>query len=93
MSERNATDSNNLPAIVGDAEVARILGMHEDWLSLLEAKGHLRSLGGRGRGCQRFYASCYVVALKQDEEWLDRAVKLVRNHFRTKNAHSGGPGE
>jgi len=78
-----------LPAICGDSDVARLLGMHPDWVALLESKQHLRSLGGRTKGCQRYYSSSYVLSLKDDVEWLDRAIKLVRHYFRTRNADSG----
>ncbi len=93
MNEDSSRDSDEFPAVIGDPEVARILGMHKDWISFLEGRGHLRSLGGRGRGCQRFYASSYVLGLRNDEDWLDRAIKMVRAHFRAKNARNGGSGE
>ena len=86
-------DKEELPAICGDPEAARILGMHQDWVAFLESKQHLKSLGGRTKGCQRYYSSRYVFSLKDDVGWLDRAIKLVRAHFRAKNAASGGSGE
>jgi hypothetical protein len=93
MSERN--DSDSLPAIVGDLQVSKALGMHPDWVEHLESKGHLKSLGGRTRGCQRYYSSNYVLSWRTVQEWLDRAVKLVRRHFRGKNSAKceGGSGE
>jgi hypothetical protein len=48
MSEnKNTGKEEELPAICGDPEAARILGMHQDWVAFLEARGHLRFLGGR----------------------------------------------
>ena len=86
MSESNFEDFDELPAILTDALVARQLGMPPDWIELLEKKGHLKSLGGRTPGCQRYYATVYILPLRRNQEWLDKAVRLVRLFFRGRNA-------
>lgn len=78
-------DINNFGAICGDPEVCTILNAHRDWVEHWERRGHLRSLGGRTPGCQRFYCTRYIFSLRDDEEWLDKAIKMIRLHFREKN--------
>jgi len=47
--------------------------------------GHLRSLGGLTKGCQRFYCTKVIFSLREDEECLDRAIKMISLHFWEKN--------
>lgn len=89
MSEPKIIDIRNHGAICGDPEVCEILNAHPKWVELWEKHGHLRSLGGRTRGCQRYYSTAYVFALRHDEKWLDKAIRLIRLHFREKNGRDG----
>jgi len=89
MSEQIKLELSDFGAICGDVQVAQILGAHPDWVELWERKGHLKSLGGRTKGCQRFYCTKYVFGLREAEEWLDKAIRLVRLHFREKNGRKG----
>jgi hypothetical protein len=75
----------NFGAICCDPEVEMILRAHPKWIELWERVGHLRSLGGRTKGCQRYYSTKYIFSLRDDEKWLDKAIRLVRLHFRDKN--------
>lgn len=88
MNERRKLDISEFGAICGDADVAEIFRVHPDWVELWEKKGHLPSLGGRTKGCQRYYATKVIFQLRDDVEWLDKAIKLVRQHFRQKNGGS-----
>ena len=56
MKENFGEDYLKLAAILTDPEVAAILGIHVDSVELLEKLGHLKSLGGRTKGCQRLYS-------------------------------------
>jgi hypothetical protein len=78
-------DIGEYGAISGDPEASEILRAHLDWVELWEKKGHLRSLGGRTKGCQRYYSTKYLLGLRDDEEWLDKAIRLMRQHFKDKN--------
>lgn len=86
MNERKSLDVGDYGAICGDPDVAQILRVHPDWVELWERKGHLKSLGGRTKGCQRYYSTRYVLGLCEDLDWLDKGVRLVRTHFKGKNA-------
>lgn len=85
MSERPKFILENYGAICGDPEVCEILKAHPDWVELWERKGHLQSLGGRTKGCQRFYCTKYIFNLRNDEQWLDKAIRLMRVYFKERN--------
>jgi hypothetical protein len=85
MSDRAKFILENYGGISGDPEACEILNAHPAWVELWERRGHLRSLGGRTKGCQRFYSTKYLFSLRHDEEWLDKAIKMIRLHFRQKN--------
>jgi hypothetical protein len=85
MSETRKFELSDFGAICGDPQVSDILGAHSDWVELWEKKGHLKSLGGRTKGCQRFYCTKYIFSLRENEEWLDKAIRLMRVHFKDKN--------
>jgi hypothetical protein len=42
-------------------------------------------LGGLTKGCQRFYCTKVIFSLREDEECLDRAIKMISLHFWEKN--------
>ena len=80
--------THGVSAIVGFIIAAAILGMPVDWLVLLEKVGHLPSLGRPGPGCQRYFSTHLLLQLRQNEEWLDKAVAIVRKGFKGKNLAS-----
>ena len=77
-----------VPAICGFYLASPITGMPEDWLRYLEKNGHLESLGKSTEGCQRYFSTQYLLGLRHNEEWLNKAVVLVRKHFKVKNTGS-----
>jgi len=85
MSEIRRIDISNFGAICVDADVCLVLRAHPEWVELWERRGHLKSLGGRTKGCQRFYSTKYIFSLRDDEDWLDKGIRMVRIHFRQKN--------
>lgn len=76
------------PAILDRCGVARIIGCPVEWVDIWDKKDHLHSLGGAAAGCQRYYSTKYVLGLRDDHNWLDEAIRLVRRHFRSKNSQA-----
>ena len=99
--QRDFLDLRTKPAIGGMIEAAYITGLHLDGVIYLEKVGHLKALANPPRGAQRYFSTSYLLKLSQDEKWLSRAVKLIRDNSRQRNlarkrvhlAKPGGNGE
>ena len=79
------------PGLSGTREASWILGVNEDWISVLVAGGVLRPAGGHEPGCQYYFHTGTLIRLAEDPDWADKALKAVRKSFARKNA--GGAGE
>jgi hypothetical protein len=67
-----------VPAVCGFPGTGLILGIAEDSLVVLERAGHIESLGSPTSGCQRFFSTAYLLALRTDQAWLDKAFLIIR---------------
>ena len=76
------------PAIGGDLEAEWVLGIHRDWINELCRQKHLHQLGGYAPGCDHFFSVAYLLKLRADQEWMDKAVVIMRKHFRQKNSNA-----
>ena len=74
-----------LPAILGLKEAAWLLGMAEEWVSMLAKDGRIPVLGGHAPGCQYFFFSADIMELAADRGWAEKSVAHVRRTFRDKN--------
>jgi hypothetical protein len=74
-----------VPAVCGFPGASLILGIREDSLIELERTGHLKSLGSPTAGCQRFFSTAYLLAVRTDQDWLDKAFLNIRRRNHAKN--------
>lgn len=74
------------PAILGFRESSYLTGLHVDSLVHLEKIGEFKALGKPPKGAQRWFATKYVLGLCDDEKWLSKAVKLIREHNKGRNS-------
>ncbi len=77
--------THGVPAISDFDDAELITGIHRDGLIHLEKVKHLKALGRPTPGCQRYFSTHYLLTLRTDEEWLDKAAELIRKHFKGKN--------
>ncbi len=74
------------PAIGGFREASFILGIHIDGCVYLEKLGELKALANPPPGAQRYFSIRYLFRLAEDEKWLARAIRLIREHSRDLNS-------
>lgn len=75
-----------LPVIIDGQKTAWLLGVHPDAVAILVKAGHLEPLEHPPAGAQRYFSSRYVIKLGEDERWMRKAVRLIREHYRARNA-------
>lgn len=74
-----------LPVVVTSLEASYVLGLPRDWIPILVNAGLLRPCGGHQPGTTQVFKTAALQALAEDPTWADRAVAVVRKHFRKKN--------
>jgi hypothetical protein len=85
-AQREYLNLRKKPAIGGFLEVSYITGIHIDGCIVLEKEGHLEALAHPPKGGQRYFSTKYIMALSEDEKWLVKAVRLVREYNRGRNS-------
>lgn len=78
------------PAIGGFIEASYILNIHVDGLVYLEKIGELKALANPPPGAQRYFSISYLFKLAQDDRWLTRAIRLIRENSRRLNQTKKG---
>jgi hypothetical protein len=74
-----------LIGICGFLEASWILRIPVDALIYLEKVGHLKALANPPPGAQRYFLISALLRIAQDEQWMSKAVRLVREHYRRRN--------
>lgn len=77
--------AHGVPAICDFDDAELITGIRRDGLVHLEKVKHLKALGRPTPGCQRYFSTHYLLNLRSDEAWLDKAMELIRRHFQGRN--------
>ncbi len=76
-----------LPARLTREQTADLLNFHDaDSVSALVAKRLLRPLGDRRGREAIWFATCEIVKLGEDVQWLSKATKIVRDGIAIKNS-------
>jgi hypothetical protein len=78
------------PAIGGFVEASFILGVHIDGCVYLEKLGELKALANPPPGAQRYFSISYLFKLAQDDRWLTRAIRLIRENSKRLNQTKKG---
>jgi len=78
------------PAIGGESEAEWLLGIGPDWIKELCVQKHLKQLGGYSPGCGKYFSISYLLQLRNDQEWMDKAVRIMRKHYQDKNSRNKG---
>ena len=76
-----------LPARASRREAAYLLNFRdEESISALVGAKLLKPLGNPPEGAPMWFATVYILRLSQDEKWLDKASKVVREAVNVKNS-------
>ena len=73
------------PGIIGFLESSYISGIPVDGLMCLEKANHFKALANPPPGAQRYFLTSYVLKVAQDEKWMAKAVRLIRENYRRRN--------
>jgi len=79
-----------LPARLNTTEAAVLLGFQEHDMAPLMAAKCLSPLGRPAPNSPKYFAAVEICALAQDRDWLDRATRMLANHWAKKNSRKAG---
>lgn len=85
MNQHLGSNQHGWPACVGVEEAARLFGWPLYFLPVLLRAGHLKALGKPTQNSRRWFATCELERLRQDPEWLDKAIRLIERHVQESN--------
>jgi hypothetical protein len=83
--------AKNIPARLGAADTAKILGFAEHDIQILMAARKLTPLGDPARNAPKWFAAIEIIRLAADEDWLNR--EEVSKYWRNKRERAGKRGE
>jgi hypothetical protein len=75
-----------LPARLGIAEAAWLLGFSEHDIPVLVSAGLLKPLGHPAASGSKFFATVELQTLRSDARWLAKASDTIVKFWKTKNA-------
>lgn len=84
--EKELLQTTRLPARVDMLGASVLTGFSVAELSILVAAGILRPLGRIAPNSIRWFASRDLVEFAQDRERLDKACRIIQQHWKAKNA-------
>ncbi len=74
------------PGRLDAAQTAVLLGCQEHDIPILVNRGLLEPLGNPIQNARKYFAAVHVLALAQDPVWLNKATKILYQHWAGKNA-------
>jgi hypothetical protein len=86
MNDKDLLNCRRLPAIITAEEVLRLTGFTTlDQLRILMRHGLLPPLGKPAPNGQKLFSSSEVLALAQNRDWAERAVRTISRSVQAKN--------
>src|SRR5262249_25075009 len=87
MSEITLQLEPGTPARMDGSHTARILGVSEHDIPTLVRKRLLKPVGDPVPSAAKYFATCEIIRLANDIQWLDRAQRAISQYWRTKNSN------
>lgn len=69
------------------ARTAEILGFQEHDIPVLVLHELLKPLGKPAPNARKYFAATEIYELAQDRDWLNKATRVLYQHWQTKNAN------
>ncbi len=88
-SPNQILQSARLPARLDAQQTAVFLGFQDHDIPVLVGTKLLEPLGNPAPGSPRYFASCDLIQLRDDRDWLNQATKAITRHWKQKNARKG----
>jgi len=74
-----------LPARLTAEEAGWLLGFAPEELAILTPKGLLTPLGKPVQNARKWHAATTILALANDQAWLNKATNMIALHWRARN--------
>jgi|SRR5581483_9265833 len=81
---------NSLPARLTSQRAAKVLGFQEHDVPVLVAAKLLAPLGKPRQNATKYFASCEILRLAVNRQWLAKATQVVYDCWKEKNARRKG---
>ena len=75
------------PARLDSAQTAKLLGFQEHDIPVLIAGDLLQPLGKPAPNARKYFAAVEVQAVAEDPAWLNKATRILYQHWQDKNAN------
>lgn len=85
MNDPNALNSLRALGRVDVEAAAKLSGFHSHDIPVLIRAGLLKPLGSPAPNAPKYFARCEIEQKASDVKWLDRATRVVSEHWRRKN--------
>lgn len=86
MNEITITVEPGTPARVDAGRAAKFLGVSEHDIPTLVRARLLKPLGSPAPSAPKYFATCELLRLANDAQWLDKATRAVTQYWKNKNA-------
>ena len=75
------------PARLDSEQTARVLGFQEHDIPVLVGRDMLQPLGKPAANARKYFAAVDVQAVAADSAWLNKATRILYQHWQEKNAN------
>ena len=90
MNEITISVEPGTPARVDAGRAAKFLGVSEHDIPTLVRARLLKPLGSPVPSAPKYFATCEIIRLANDVDWLDRATRAIAQYWRKKNGRRSG---
>ena len=85
MNELAISVEPGTPARVDAGRTAKILGVNENDIPTLIRARLLKPLGSPAPSAPKYFATCEIIRLANDVQWLDKIQRALTAYWRNKN--------
>jgi len=85
MNELTISVEPGTPARVDASRAAKILGLNENDIPTLIRARLLKPLGSPVPSAPKYFATCEIIRLANDVQWLDKIQRALTTFWRNKN--------
>ncbi len=86
MNEFTISFEPGIPARVDASRAAKLLGVNDHDIPTLVRARLLKPLGSPIPCAPKYFATCELVRLANDPQWLDKATRVITQYWKNKNA-------
>ena len=79
-----------LPGRLDVNQTAALLGFQRHDVTILVSARHLQPLGKPSPNSVKYFSSAEIIELANNRQWLDKATKLIANHWKERDKRPPG---